>query len=116
MKTSNTDKVQELRQNVYVDNVITGTDTVAEAIDLNNVSRQIFRDVAVNLLDWMSNCEHVLDEIPSCDRANRECMKVLGLTWRVNEDMLGLSCQVRNETIISIRTVLRQITSVYDPP
>lgn len=46
---------QKLRENIYVDNVITGTETVAEAIDLYNVSKQIFGHAAINLWDCVSN-------------------------------------------------------------
>ena len=42
-------------------------------------------------------------------------MKVLGLTWCVKEDCLTINSQIKDEHIVSKRTVLRQIASVYDP-
>ena len=42
-------------------------------------------------------------------------MKVLGLTWFVKEDCLAINSQIKDEQIVSKRTVLRQIASVYDP-
>ena len=69
----------------------------------------------MNLRDWMSNSEEVLNEIPECDKANREGIKVPGLTWSVKEDYLSLSSQRGDELILLKRTVLQQIASVYDP-
>ena len=69
----------------------------------------------MNLRDWMTNSQEVLNEIPTHDRANRENMKVLGLTWFIKEDCLAINSQIKDEHIVSKRTVLRQIASVYDP-
>ena len=64
------------RKNIYVDNVITGTQSFQEAVHLYNVSKQIFKGTAMNLQDWMTNSQEVLNEIPVHDRANRENMNL----------------------------------------
>ena len=69
----------------------------------------------MNLRDWMSNSQEVLNEIPLSDRANRETIKILGLTWFVKEDCLAVNSQIKDENILSKQTVLRQIASIYDP-
>ena len=69
----------------------------------------------MNLREWMSNSEEVLNEIPDCDKANRKGIKVLGLIWSVKEDYLSMSSQRGDELILSKGTVLQQIASVYDP-
>ena len=86
LKNCNSDVSERIRQNIYVDNVITGTQSYQEAVHLYNVSKQIFKGAAMNLRDWMSNSEEVLNDIPLSDRATRENMKVLGLTWSVKDD------------------------------
>ena len=40
---------------------------------------------------------------------------MLGLTKFVKEDCLAINSQIKDEHIVSKRTVLRQIASVYDP-
>ena len=115
LKNCNNDEGETIRENIYVDNVITGTQSIQEAVHLYNVSKQIFKGAAMNLRDWMSNSQEVLNEIPLWDRANRENMKVLGLTWFVKEDLLALNSQIRDENTLTKRTVLRQIASIYDP-
>ena len=98
-----------------MDNVITETQSIQEAIHLYNVSKQIFKGAAMNLRDWMSNSQEVLNGISLWDRANKENMKVLGLTWFVKEDLLALNSQIRDENTLTKRTFLRQIASIYDP-
>ena len=115
LKNCNIDEGETIRENIYVDNVITGTQSIREAVHLYNVSKQIFKGAAMNLRDWMSNSQEVLNEIPLWDRANRENMKVLGLTWFVKEDLLALNSPIRDENTLTKRTVLRQIASIYDP-
>ena len=115
LKYCNSDVGEQIRENIYVDNVITGTQSSQEAVHLYNASKQIFKGAAMNLRDWMSNSQEVLDEIPLSDRANREILKVLGLTWFVKEDCLAVNSQIKDENILSKRTVLRQIASIYDP-
>ena len=100
MKTRNSDIGQKLRENIYVDNVITGTSSVQESISLYNVGKKLLNSAAMNLRDWMSNSEEVLHEIPECDKANREGIKVLGLAWSVKEDYLLLSSQRGDELIL----------------
>ena len=72
LKTCNSDMGQKFRENIYVYNVITGTSSVQDAINLYNVGKKLFKTAAMNVRDWMSNSEEVLNEIPECDKANRE--------------------------------------------
>ena len=115
LKRCNNDIAEKIRENIYVDNVITGTHSSQEAVRLYDVSKQIFKEAAMNLRDWTSNSQDVLGEIPISDRANRANMKVLGLTWFVKEDLLALNSQIRDENLVTKRTVLKQITSIFDP-
>ena len=115
LKNCNSDESERIRENIYVDNVITRTQSIQEAVHLYSVSKQIFKGVAMNLRGWMSNSQEVLNEMPLCDRANRENMNVIGLTWFVKEDLLAMISQIRDENTLIKRTVLRQIASIYDP-
>ena len=115
LKNCNNDVSETIRKNIYVDNVTTGTQSCQEAVHLYNVSKQVFQGAAMNLRDWMTNSQEVLNEMLTHDRANRENMNLLGLTWFVKEDCLAINSQIKDEHIVSKLTVLRQIASVYDP-
>ena len=85
---------ETIRENIYVDNVITGKDTVKEAVDFYTKAKQIFRKTSMNMRDWMSNDEPVMKEIPVDDRAKHGPMKILDLTWVIEDDMIGLNNEV----------------------
>ena len=107
LKNCNNDVSETIRKNIYVDNVITRTQSCQEAVHLYNVSKQVFKGTALKFRDWMTNSQEVLNEIPIHDRANREDMKVHRLTWFVKEDCLAINSQIKDEHIVSKRTVLR---------
>lgn len=107
---------ENISENIYVDNVITGTKSIQEALELYNDSKKIFEGAAMNLRDWMSNSKEVLDMIPLYDQAaNKKFMKILGLWWSVEEDTMAVTYHAGKNPILSKRTVLKQVASIYDP-
>ena len=73
-------KAKTVREKIYEDKVVTGKDTVKEAVDFYIEAKKIFRKASMNLRDWLSNNNLVMKEIPGDDRASRGPMKILGLT------------------------------------
>ena len=112
---SNTAK--KIRENIYVDNVITGTDSVNDATKFYKESKQIFQNASMNLRDWMSNNQQVLKRIPTNDRSSKEKIKVLDLEWYAKEDQISISFSsiANTQPCLIKRVVLKQIASVYDP-
>ena len=106
-----------IRENIYVDNVITGHDTSEEVVQFYREAKQIFSDASMNLRDWMFNSQSVMKQIPDVDKADQRPMKILGLTWYVESDMLCLGKPkpiLPNQTLTK-RNVLKRLASVYDP-
>lgn len=68
----------------------------------------------MRLRDWMSNCNEVMNEMPLSDRTNKENVKVLGLNWSIQNDSLAINSQAKDDLIVSKRTVLQRIASIYD--
>ena len=110
-----TSTAENIRQNIYVDNVVTGTNSVHEALGFYSESKKIFEGAAMNLRDWTSNSKEVLDKIPLYDQANRRKKKILGLLWHVEEDIMTVTYHMSNNMTLSKRTVLSEIASIYDP-
>ena len=117
LKNYENSAAETVRKNIYVDNVVTGKDTVKEAVDFYIEAKKIFRKASMNLRDWLSNNNSVMKEIPSDDRANRGPMKILGLTWDIESDMIGLNKKKQSQVTANLtkRETLKQISSVYDP-
>ena len=77
LQTVGTSTAENIRQNIYVDNVVIGTNSGHEALGFYSESKKIFEGAAMNLRDWTSNSKEVLDKIPLYDQANRRKMKIL---------------------------------------
>ena len=69
-----------VRENIYEEKVVTGKDTVKEAVDFNIEAKKIFRKGSMNLRECLSNNNLVMKKIPGDDRASRGPMKILSLT------------------------------------
>ena len=113
-----TDNAETLKNDIYVDNVITSTDTVEEAKVLYNDVKSMFHDASMNLRDWVSNKEEFNSYIPSNDRDDGEIIKVLGYQWNCKRDFLSVtpSSVLRHDSSeLTKRNVLKQLASVCDP-
>ena len=109
-----TDKI---KNDIYMDNVITGANSVSEATDLYSQSKTIFNAASMNLREWMTSSVEVNMTISPNDRADRKDMKVLGLAWNASKDTFAIqdSKHVKENLKVTKRNVLKEIASVYDP-
>ena len=69
LKAYNSPIAEQIRENIYVDNVITGTESAEDAQKFYKEAKQIFAQAFMNLRDWTSNDESVQAEIPLNDRS-----------------------------------------------
>ena len=61
---------EQLQRDIYVDNLITGAQSVSEGHQLYTEAKQIFTTASMNLREWASNSEELMALIPNHDRAN----------------------------------------------
>ncbi|CAG2200117.1 unnamed protein product [Mytilus edulis] len=90
-----------IRENIYVDNVITGVDSTENAVILYKEAKQIFSDASMKLREWASNSQQFSKCIPKEDQVNREKLKVLGLTWTIKDDTLTVN-SARNDNMFPV--------------
>ncbi|XP_049887000.1 uncharacterized protein LOC126381584 [Pectinophora gossypiella] len=110
---SNEEQVKRIADNIYVDNVVTGTKTTEEALKMYKKAKTAFMDISMNLREWASNSEDFIKNIP--DATEDKNVKILGLTWALEEDTLELRLKHINRLANTKREVLKVIASVYDP-
>ncbi|XP_053395705.1 uncharacterized protein LOC128555912 [Mercenaria mercenaria] len=117
LKSYNDEIAEKLRNNIYVDNVISGAENTSEAIKLYKTSKSMFADASMNLREWITNSEVVNEFIPKEDRAFTNSVKVLGHCWNVKEDTINLSKPkvVLDQQEWTKRSVLKCVASVFDP-
>ena len=117
LETYDNKLASKLKDDIYVDNVITGTNNIESAVQLYHRAKSIFREASMNLGEWISNDSFVNQFIANEDRASCDSVKVLGHTWNIQSDSLALKkpSLVNGSTKPTKRSVLREIASVFDP-
>ena len=117
LNTYDSELATKLKNDIYVDNLITGTGTVADAIQLYQKAKSIFSEASMNLREWVSNNDEVNRFLASEDKAKCDSVKVLGHTWKIESDSISLkdSGAPTDSTAPTKRSILKDIASVFDP-
>ena len=123
--------VKLILQALYVDDYITGADSVEEAERLIADSQQLFEEAGMFLRKWTTNIPELQRKIglPAAEAAHlgekvlhlTEDNKVLGMKWDTKGDVFRydptaiVEAVADHPTRISKRTLLRLSARVYDP-
>jgi len=116
MDKYNTNFAQQVKDNIYVDNLITGTNTEGEAIQFYKEVKTMFLEASMNIREWMTNSAIVNQYIPSNDRSDGDSMYVLGIHWNPQQDSIALKPTDERENEIHTKgTILKSVASTFDP-
>ena len=109
--------VNKIKDNIYVDNIITGCDDEDEAVELYQQGKAIFKNASMNLREWLTNSPEVNNKIEPEDQIEVKVTKVLGMVWNTQSDELSISTKKieTTEPATTKREVLATIASIYDP-
>ncbi|VDM64568.1 unnamed protein product [Angiostrongylus costaricensis] len=107
--------VTQLKDNLYVDNLVVTLDDPEEAFQSYLRTKQIFNDLNMNLRRFASNNIDLMAKIPSDDKADTQLAKVVRIPWNTDSDCLLITCMTRANQRITKRTVASTLASVYDP-
>jgi hypothetical protein len=110
----------------YMDDLMTGSSTVEEALELQQTIHKTLADADFQLVKYASNSKELIASIRNelTDRLKivefnpNEVISVLGLQWRANDDLLGIkvdSDAVKENNVYSKRSILSLISRVFDP-
>lgn len=112
LSNSTSDSVRKLANDIYVDNLVTGTNDIQSAKTLYKDTKLAFQQISMNMREWSSNSEELMQYIE--DKNTEENVKVLGLNWNVKRDTLQLKWkEVHNAH--TKRGILKTVASIYDP-
>ena len=117
LETYDNKLASKLKDDIYVDNVITGTNNIESAVQLYHGAKSIFLEASMNLREWISNDSFVNQFIANEDRASCDSVKVLGHTLNIQSDSLALKkpSLVNGSIKPTKRSILKEIASVFDP-
>uniref|UniRef100_A0A1I7VNN6 Reverse transcriptase domain-containing protein n=1 Tax=Loa loa TaxID=7209 RepID=A0A1I7VNN6_LOALO len=105
----------EIKQNLYVDNIILTADDTKEAIYKYHGTKEIFRKASMNVREFLSNDKEFNKQIPEDDlnKTNKETF--FGLNWSHDMDTMRLTLKPWSNKRLTKRTIPQFIASQYDP-
>ena len=120
--------IAELGKSLYVDDLLTGGQTIPQAEDRKEKTVEIFEDASFKLHKWNSNVSELeVNGEPSAGNDEETYAKqqlggdstdtrMLGLKWNKSSDTLTVSFPtVDSVSTTTKRTILSKLAKVYDP-
>jgi len=112
-----------LRKNVYVDDVLTGHDTLEKAQETQRQLISLCKAGGFPLKKWAANHADLLSKIPPEDRLPlgplewqpQDCCTMLGLRWHPSSDEFSFAVKTRIAQPITKRFILSRTAQLYDP-
>lgn len=104
---------------MYVDDVISGCNTVGELCEAYDQLKSTFNSASFNLRKWSSNSSEFLNHIPEIDRETKTTnanVKALGINWAIAGDMFTYNFVIPFESYPKTkRQLTSEIASLFDP-
>ena len=104
---------RDIQQNLYVDNIISGSTNEESAVEYYHKERQIMFNANFNLCSWASNSTNLISIVQEDNVADsRAIVNVLGLLWDTTGDTLTLNPKEFTSThhsLVTKREVLKNL-------
>ena len=122
------DIVAELCKSLYLDDLLTGGQTIAQAADRKEKAVEVFKDAQFRLHKWNSNAseleldgetvvgndEEMYAKQQLSDDSTQTTM--LGLKWNKSDDTITVAFStVHSKATVTKRIILSKLAKVYDP-
>ncbi|XP_065361949.1 uncharacterized protein LOC135955527 [Calliphora vicina] len=112
-----------LRTDTYVDDVISGADTLEESLELQQQLSNLLKSGGFHLRKWNSNSFELMKNIPEEDREIQQSFsiyqpkmsKALGINWNTNNDYFYFSINFRFSEQITKSSLLSEASKLFDP-
>lgn len=111
-----------LKQDIYVDDLLTGASTIEEARTLRTEIVSLLDRGGLRLRQWASNDLQVLEGLPEEQLSHTPLLdkerplKTLGIFWNATEDAIKYSVnQITFDAKITKRKILSEIAKIFDP-
>ena len=114
---------ETIRRNIFVDDILTGMDSVSEAQQLKLELMALMHSAGYELRKWSSNSKELLQDLPGdhCeqphqfDNDDKSFIKVLGIQWDPTSDSLSYQINIPSGQAVTKRNILSTIARLYDP-
>ncbi|XP_072380693.1 uncharacterized protein [Diabrotica undecimpunctata] len=110
-----------VKHNRYVDDVLTGSETLAKAHQAQTELTEIFKKGSFVLRKWLSNSQDLMETIPEGQKNvglealdKEDTHKTLGIHWSPVEDVIMFKINITKYNKITKRLALSKIAKIYD--
>lgn len=103
---------------MYADNLLISLPEQVNEIDFYETTKKLFCSMSMDITKWKSNVYRLTQHIPADDKILEEEISVLGLSWRAEQDQLGLRPpKIKHLEPVkpTKRVVLKTMASIFDP-
>lgn len=113
-----------IKEDFYIDDLLSGQDTVQEAINVAKEVKKIIGKGGFVLQKWASNNSEFLKGFPPAELSAHVnidikldgLIKTLGLSWNMGDDVLKYTVQLLpSSDIITKRKILADVQKLFDP-
>ncbi|KAL0859308.1 hypothetical protein ABMA27_011110 [Loxostege sticticalis] len=121
--TSKPEVKRSIQRDFYVDDFLSGSDTIRGTIELCQEVKSILASAKLNLRKWQSNSPDVMkgiveienDSSLDLDLSDDHSSKTLGLLWMCKSDILSFSLNIDISKKVTKRQILSIISQIFDP-
>ena len=116
-KYDETPVISSLKEDMFVDNWVTGGDTVEEVTTKYKEGESVMKDANFTLSQWESNDKNISALFNDAMDEGENRSNVLGLLWKRNDDTFSFKCCTTEWEKLELtkRSVLSLISKVFDP-
>ncbi|XP_055850362.1 uncharacterized protein LOC129914935 [Episyrphus balteatus] len=111
-----------LLNDFYVDDVMTGADTIEEVTSLRLELISLLNSAGLNLRKWTTNCWPLLLSLPEEQREmspkefeEYSTVKLLGLQWSPANDSFSYKVNLNDKASSTKRQILSESSRIFDP-
>ncbi|XP_015119530.1 uncharacterized protein LOC107042842 [Diachasma alloeum] len=111
-----------LKQDLYVDDLLTGTSTLEEALLLRNEMISLLKPGGFNLRQCTSNSPEILQGLPESTvnlqllGGDDPTLKTLGIHWDSQNDSIVYTVNpIATRDVITMRTIASDVARIFDP-
>ena len=108
----------DMKQNIYVDNILSGCDTEAKLMEYYTQAREIMGKAKFNLRAWSSNSCNLQSLVNNEKTGDpNTTVGILGIRWNTTTDTLSLTPKqlTTSTALLTKRDVLQTSSLIYDP-
>ena len=113
------DAAQSLLEDVYVDDIMTGTNSIESIMALKSNIITILDEAGMKLAKWVSNCSEIIEDVnqeQSVKEINvQDAVSVLGIKWSPARDVFIFKINLPESTTITKRSILSEASRTFDP-